>query len=155
MSAPLDLSDADLKGFQPIPAGQYNATIFAAEMQETSGEGKTPKGTPKLSVQFRVSDGEHENARLWGNYVIPPSDYEKAAQLKGMLVRFLVAVGYDEKKLTSGKFNLDVDDLAGRECVVSVKIVPRYGGEEGEMTNNISGVKAAGSKTGGGSPTLV
>lgn len=146
----LDLSGADLKGFDPLPAGSYNATIFSAEMQETSGAGKTPAGTPKLNIRFNVTDEPFVNRVLWGNYVIPPDDYDKAAQLKGMLVRFLTAVGYDEKKLTSGKFNLDLEDLAGRECVVTVKVEPKYGGEEGEMTNAVTGVKPAGSKTSGG-----
>jgi len=145
----LDLSGADLKGFEPIPAGSYNCTVFSAEMGETSGEGKTPAGTPKLNVRFRVSDEPYENRALWGNYVIPPDDYEKAPQLKGMFVRFLTALGYDEKKIVSGKFNLDLEDLAGRECVVTVKVEKKYRGEPGEMTNVVTGVKAAGSSTTG------
>lgn len=144
----LDLSGADLKGFEPVPAGSYPCAIYEASMGETSGQGKTPAGTAKLMVTFRVTEGDYENRRFWGNYVIPPADYEKAATLKGMLVRFLTALGYDEKKLVSGKFNLDVDDLVGKECVVTVKVEPRYGGEEGEMTNSVTGVKPAGSATG-------
>lgn len=145
----LDLSGADLKGFEPVPAGSYPCTIYEATMGETSGQGKLPQGTPKLQITFVVTEGEFAKRRFWGNYVIPPNDYEKAAQLKGMLVRFLVALGYDEKKLTSGKFNLDLEDIQGRECVVTVKIEPRFGGEEGEMTNTVTGVKPAGSPTTG------
>ena len=143
----LDLSGADLKGFEPVPAGSYPCRVYEASKGETGGQGKLPAGTPKLMVTFVVTEGEYESRRFWSNYSIPPADYEKAAQLKGMLVRFLTALGYDEKKLTSGKFNLDVDDLVGRECVVTVKVEPRFGGEEGEMTNAVSGVKPAGSKT--------
>ena len=148
----LDLSGADLEGFKPVPAGSYNCRVFEASMGETSGQGKLPAGTPKLMLTFVVVEGEeHAGRRFWGNYTIPPADYEKAAQLKGMLVRALTALGYDEKKLTSGKFNLDVDDIVGRECVVSVKVEQRYGGEEGEMTNTVTGIKPAGSATGGNS----
>ena len=146
----LDLSGADTKGFEPIPAGSYNCTVFSAEMGETSGQGKTPAGTPKLNVRFRVSDDPYENRALWANYVIPPDDYEKAPQLKGMFVRFLTALGYDEKKIVSGKFNLDLEDLAGRECVVTVKVEPKFGGQPDEMTNTVTGVKPAGSPTVGG-----
>jgi hypothetical protein len=146
----LDLSGADLKGFEPVPAGAYACTVYEASMGEVSGQGKLPAGTPKLQVTFLVSEGEFAGKRrFWGNYAIPPADYEKAPQLKGMLVRFLTALGYDEKKLISGKFNLDVEDIVGRECVVTVKVEPRYGGEEGEMTNTVTGVKPAGSSTAG------
>lgn len=152
----LDLSGAELSNH--VPAGSYNCTVFAAEMQETQGgEGsKLPKGTPKINVQFRISDGPHENKRFFASYVIPPADYEKAPQLKGMLVRFLKGLGYDQKKLTSGKFNLDLEDMAGRECVVTVKVKPKYGSdpEDNEFTNEVTGIKPAGSSTGAGS-TLI
>lgn len=144
----LDLSGADLKGFEPVPAGSYPCKVFEASMGETSGQGKLPAGTPKLMLTFVVTEGDYATRRFWGNYTIPPADYEKAPQLKGMLVRALTALGYDEKKLTSGKFNLDADDIVGRECVVTVKVEPRYGGEEGEMTNSVTGIKPAGSATG-------
>lgn len=144
----LDLSGADLKGFEPVPAGSYPCQVYEASMGEVSGEGVLPAGTPKLMVTFRVTEGEYQNRRFWGNYSIPPADYEKAATLKGMLVRFLTALGYDEKKLVSGKFNLDVDDLVGRECVVTVKVEQKYNAEPGVMTNTITGVKPAGSATG-------
>lgn len=144
----LDLSGADLKGFTPVPAGSYPCRVFEASMGETGGGGKLPQGTPKLMLTFVVTEGEYEKRRFWGNYSIPPNDYENAATLKGMLVRALTALGYDEKKLTSGKFQLDVDDIVGRECVVTVKVEPRFGGEEGEMTNTVTGIKPAGSATG-------
>lgn len=146
----LDLSGADTKGFDVIPSGAYNATVFAAEMQETQGgpAAKLPAGTPKVNVQFRISDGEYENRRVFNSFVIPPADYENAAKLKGMLVRFLVALGYDEKKITSGKFDLDMEDLIGRECTVVVGQKPKYNGAEGEMDNVVKGIKPAGAATG-------
>lgn len=148
----LDLSGADLRGFDPIPAGVYDAVVFKAEMQETKGgpEAKLPAGTPKVNIQFKITDGGEGapffNRRVFSSYVIPPEDYDKdkAAKLKGMLVRFLVAVGYDEKKVQSGKFSLDMDDLTGRDCRVVVALKPKYGGAEGEMDNEVKGVKAAG-----------
>lgn len=151
----LDLSGADLKGFEPVPAGSYPCRVFEASMGETGGAGKLPEGTPKLMVTFVVTEGEYEKRRFWGNYSIPPADYINAPQLKGILVRFLTALGYDQKKLVSGKFNLDVDDIVGKECVVTVKVEPRYGGEEGEMTNTVTGVKAAGSATGNNEAGLI
>lgn len=143
----LDLSGADLKGFDPLPAGQYNAEVFSVKMEETQGGGKLPAGTPRLNVQFRITEGEYENRRVFGGYIIPPNDYEKAAIMKGMFVRFLIAVGYDEKKVTSGKWTFDADDFPGRACVVTVAVEPKRN-DPGEMTNVVKAVKAPGSATG-------
>jgi hypothetical protein len=146
---PLDLSGADVKGFDPIPAGVYDATVFKAEMQETKGgpEAKMPAGTPRLNVQFRLAAEEGEpfyNRRFFTSYTFPPADYDKAkaAKMQGMFVRFLTAIGYEEKKVMGGKFNLDVEDLAGRECRIVVALKPKYGGAEGEFDNEVKGVKS-------------
>lgn len=152
----LDLSGADLKGFDPIPAGQYPAEVFEVKMEETQGgEGaKLPAGTPRVNVQFRITDGEYENRRVFNSYVLPPADYEKAAIMKGMFVRFLIAVGYDEKKVTSGKWTFDADDFPGRACTVTVAQQPKRGGAEGEMVNVVKAVKPAGDTSGGGGGLL-
>lgn len=156
----LDLSGADLKGFDPIPAGVYDAIVVKAEMLETKGgaDAKLPAGTPRLNIQFKIDGGEFDNRRVFTSYTFPPDSYDKAkgAKMKGMFVRFMVALGFDEKKLTSGKFNLDVDEITGRECRVVVALKPKYMGEEGEMDNEVKGVKARGEGGGsGGSGGLI
>lgn len=151
----LDLTGADTSGFAPIDAGTYDAVVFKAEMQETKGGpgSKLPAGTPKLNIQFKITeggeDGKFYNRRQFTSYTFPPADYDKdkAAKMKGMLVRFLTAIGYDEKKVTGGKFNLDIEDLTGRECRIVVALKPKYQGAEGEMDNEVKGVKAAGSSS--------
>lgn len=156
----LDLTGADTSGFDAMDAGTYDAVVFKAEMQETKGgpNAKLPAGTPKLNIQFKITeggeDGKYFNRRQFTSYTFPPADYDKdkAAKMKGMLVRFLVAIGYEEKKVTAGKFNLDVEDLTGRECRIVVAKKPKYQGEPGEMDNEVKGVKAPGSggSSGGG-----
>lgn len=151
----LDLSGADAGGFEAIPSGTYDCVVQEAEWQETKGgqDAKLPAGTPRLNVQFKViqefaKDGTKVlNRRLFNGYTIPPADYdvEKSARMKGMMVNFLKAVGYDEKQITSGKFKLDVTDLTGRECRVVVGQKPKYNGEPGEMDNEVRGVKPVGS----------
>ena len=54
---PLDLSGANTAGFEAVDAGRYNAAV--AEMswdavKNTSGQGKTPAGTPMLKVRFKL-----------------------------------------------------------------------------------------------------
>jgi hypothetical protein len=158
----LDLSGADLKGFEPIPAGVYDAEIFKAEMGETKGgpEAKLPAGTPRLNVQFRIVDGGEGspvyNRRVFTSFNFPDESYDaaKRAKAQGFFVRFMVAIGYDQKKLTNGKFQLDVEDLGGRECRVVVAQKPKYGGVEGEMDNEVKGVKERGEGSGSGSGLL-
>lgn len=158
MSNVLDLSDADTSGFEPLPSGLYDCVVFEAAWAETKGrEGsKLPAGTPMLKIQFKVIDPEFDNRRLFTQFVIPPDSYdkEKAAKMKGMLVRFLTALGYDEKKLTSGKFNLNLDDLQGRECVV-VAGQDKDLVDPTQMTNVVKAIKPAGSKISSGDTSLL
>lgn len=147
----LDLSGADTSGFAPLDPGVYPAVVHEAEMTETKGgpQAKMPEGTPMLKVQFRITDPD-DNHRAFGNYPIPGPDYDKdkAAKLKGNLVNMLVALGYDEKKITSGKFDLDVDDLVGRECDVVLNVKPDHN-DPTEKVQNLRGVKPLGTASGG------
>lgn len=152
----LDLSGADTRGFPPIPSGTYAAEIHEAAMQETKGgpTAKYPAGTPKVNVQFRITqeyaaDGTTKvlNRRVFSGYVLPPeeslkNDPEgKAARTLGMFVRLLIAAGFEEKDVKSKKFHFDVNDLTNRELMVVVGQKPKFGGEEGEMDNEVKGVK--------------
>lgn len=160
MSTPLDLAGADLKGFAALDAGRYNAEVSEMAMdavKNTSGEGAMPAGTPMIKVQFKILDpkigGEpiDQDRRIFSQYIIPPPDYDKkkAATMKGMLARFFIALGDDEKKVTSAKFSPDFEDYIGRPCVLVLSKVPdaTYGDDEG-WKNNIKGVKPAGSAVG-------
>lgn len=157
----LDLSGADLKGFDPVPSGVYAATVYDAEWKETKGgeNAKLPAGTAMLSVQFKIDDvtidgTEYKNRRVFGQYPLPGADAiaagydaDKADKLKGSFVKMLVAIGYDEKKVMGGKFNLDIEDMKGRECTVVVGR-QEYPPNSGEFNNTLKGVKPAGSGTG-------
>lgn len=149
----LDLSGADTSGFDAMPSGRYRCSIFSAEMTETKGSesSKLPAGTPMIKVQWQVhfnvndpEDAQYENRRLFSNYSIPPAGYENEAKLKGMLVRFLVALGYEESEVTGKKFNLDIEDLVGKDADVTVGQKPDYHDPE-VMTNDVKGVRPAGS----------
>jgi hypothetical protein len=161
---PLNLSDADTSGFEAIEAGRYNAEIFEMKMdavKNTSGQGKLPAGTPCVKVQFKLTDEGVENRRVFAQYNLPGEGYDasKAAKMKGMFVRFLTAIGEDEAKVKSAKYNPDFEDFIGRECVVVVNKEPKktQGGEivEGEFNNAVKGVKEAGTLVGSGGGGLL
>lgn len=153
----LDLSNADLSGFEPLEPGRYNAEIFEIKwdtIKNADGQGKMPAGTPLLKVQFRLTDEGVENRRVFSQYVNPPKDYdkEKAAKMKGMIARFFIALGIDEDVVKSKDFDPDFDDLKGTPCVVQVKKEQKRTRQgdpiEGEWNNPVSAVRAAGSLEG-------
>jgi hypothetical protein len=161
---PLDLSGADLKGFDAVDAGRYNAEVFEIKMdavKNTSGTGKMPAGTPMMKVQFKLTDEGVENRRVFQSYVIPPKDYDKskADKLRGMLARFFIALGETEESVLSKKFNPDFEDYIGTECVVIVGKEPKRTSTgdtiEGEYNNPVKGVKPAGSIASEGAGALL
>jgi len=159
MPGPLNLSDADLSGFEPLEPGRYNAEVFEITMdavKNTSGEGKMPAGTPMVKVQFKLTgnDDALENRRVFTQFVIPPKEYDKAkaAKMKGMLARFFIATGDAEEVVLNKEFDPDFEDYKGRACVVVVgkeQKRDRQGNVvEGEYNNPVKGIKPAGSIVG-------
>lgn len=143
MSNVLDLSGANLKGFEPIPSGRYPAHVHDLTMVEVENpDGNLPQGTPGYNVQFRVDGGEYNNRVVFNRYWIPPADYnpEKAATMKGMFARFLMAIGYTEKEITSGKFKFDAEDAIGRECTIVVGVRPANEEKGYEAQNTVRNV---------------
>ena len=156
MSNVLDLSGADLTEFEALPSGQYNATIYEMEPVETAGgpDAKLPAGTPGFKIRFAIQDEPHVGRAVYSNYYIPPAEYDaqKAAKMKGAFARFLIAIGYHEKDVLSGKLKIDdLSDVGGRECVVIIG-PPNL---EGSTFNSVKGVKPAGSKGGSSSGGLI
>lgn len=155
-AGPLNLSDADLKGFEALDPAQYNAVIFEMKMdavKNVSGTGKMPAGTPMIKVQFRITDEVNgsTNRRVFSQYIIPPDNYDekKAQMMKGMLARFFIALGETEEAVRNKKFNPDFEDYIGRECVVVLGKEQKKDQQGNlvadEYNNPVKGVKPAGS----------
>lgn len=127
--ATLDLSGADLKGFDPIPAGTYDAIVVGVEAIEAENpDGRLPMGTPGINVQFKIDGGQYDNRRVWNRYWMPGEGYdeEKKRKTLGMLARFLMAIGNKEEEVTKPGFKLDIEDMINRECKVTVKVDREY-----------------------------
>lgn len=158
----LDLTGADTSTFEAIPAGKYKAIIWDVVWDKTKnpdGTKKMPDGTPMLKVQVRLDNEEHadqeyeldgivtkigKNRTLFGQFVVPPPGYDPdaAAKMKGSIVNFLIAIGYDEKKVKSASFKIVPDDMKQKECCI---IVNRYkypkNDPNGTWQNGITGFK--------------
>lgn len=154
----LNLSDADLKGFEPLEPGRYKAVIHEITIDHTKNDGATPKGTPMIKVQFRINDDSVtppiKNRAVWTQYVVPPKGHDvgKAQKMKGMIARFFIALGDTEEQVRSKDFDPDFEDYKGRECVVTLGKEQKKDREgnviDGEFNNPVKGVKPAGSDTG-------
>ena len=103
--------------YTPIPAGSYNATVFEVKLEQVkSGPNE---GKPRFNIQFRISQGEHENRRVFGYVALyVAGDFWKTQS-------FFSALGYDMK---SGEFKVpEINELLGKPIGIRVKV-----GKDGE-----------------------
>lgn len=165
MTGPLNLSDANLAGFEAVDPGRYNCTVYSMEFDATTNPaGNLPVGSPIIKITYQATEDNPDGVpgrRFWQNLYVPPSDYDekKAQNMKGMIARTFIALGEDEATVVSKKFNIEPDDFIGRECVVQVGKEQKRTREgdpiEGEFNNPVKGVKPAGTApTGNGGGLL-
>jgi len=105
MSPSIDFSE--VKGLEPIPPGNYLATIVKAE------EGVSQKGNPKIDLQWKVVD---EEGNFDGRIVFDTLTFTEKALFR--VKSTLRAVGFD--KDFSGE--IDCDDLIGESAMLLVEI---------------------------------
>ncbi len=126
MSEVLDLSGAKLGQFDVIPSNWYDAVVFQVDDIEIDKEdGKLPMGTPGYNIQFSIDGGEYDNRRVFNRFYFPKQgeyDETKRQTMIGRFADFLVAAGYAEKDITSGKFKFDREEIVGHKLRVSVGI---------------------------------
>jgi len=144
----LNMSQADLKGFEPLPAGTYDATVYEVTMKQTKGSdgAKLPAGTDMLNVQFKIDGGEYDNRRVFRSFIIAPEKvdgkkYDKKPMFDGMLARFFMAIGFEESEVVSSEFEPEFDDLVGRECRVTLAVNPGNPERGWEPSNDVKAVK--------------
>lgn len=114
----------------PVPAGSYNATVF--DIKEEEVRSGPNEGKPRFNVQFRISEGEHENRRVF-SYVplYAGNDAWKAAA-------FFKSLGYDIK---AGNFKVPATaDLLGQPIGVRVKV---GSDQNGQPRNEVGGFDKA------------
>ncbi len=115
---------------EPIPAGSYNATVF--DIKEEQVRSGPNEGKPRFNVQFRISEGEYENRRVF-SYVplYAGNDAWKAAA-------FFKSLGFDVK---AGNFKVPATaDLLGKGIGVRVKVGSDI---NGAPRNEVSGFDKA------------
>jgi len=123
------------QGFDPIPDGDYKATIFDVVPGEYASEAN--KGRPKFDVQFRIAEGEYLNRRLfthiplftvWGPTKKNPDGadafafYDFFGPVQGKTPKEFRAEVKDIVENGDGQLDLPTPgDLLGKELVITVK----------------------------------
>lgn len=110
-------------GFDPLPAGWYNCSIYDIEEKEFRNKGKHP-GDTYLNLELRVSEGDFENRRLFA--MVPL--FERWAPgpktpegFPTLLIPFLEGLGYDLEDVEELEIPED-EDLIGEFITVRVSV---------------------------------
>jgi|TARA_R110000782_G_scaffold24891_6_gene64676 hypothetical protein len=116
--------------FDPVPAGSYNATIYNIEVENVRSGAN--EGKPRFNIQFRISEGQNENRRVF-SYVplyIANDFWKTQAFFKGL--------GVDMK---AGDFTVpEANSLLGKSIGVRVKIGTDM---NGQPRNEVGGFDAS------------
>lgn len=142
-----NLKGSDAKGFDAIPAGQYDAIVYEATETAVKEDstGSLPGGTPGVKLQFKIDGGDYDNRRLFTNLWMAPDGHDKKAVMDNIFAAALVAMGFDEDEVTSGKLKVDYEDFNGREVRLSVG-TKTY---NGEVQNEVKAIRKRSASTAG------
>ena len=127
MSPSIDFSD--VKGFDPIPAGEYVGSVVYAQ------EGTSQSGNPKIDIRWKIESGEFEGRQIFDTLSFHPNALFRVKQA-------LQAFGYEDD--FSGE--VDPSALIGETAALVVTIEQSNGvdanGEPYKPRNSVKKIKA-------------
>lgn len=140
--ATLDLTTADTRGNFMEGGWKDSVVSNITNIVTENPEGNLPLGTPGINVEFTIDGGQYNSRKVWNRYWFPPAEYDaqKRDRSLGLFVRFVVALGYDEKEVKANGFNLEEQkpEMIGKDCQVNTKYDSNYD------NNQVKGVRARG-----------
>ena len=104
----------DVPDYDIIPAGNYRAVVYKGEVRTAGEDAKHPK-SQYIAWEFNILTEGYEKRKQWTNTSLVP-------EARGLLKRFLKGVGYTDEELNTQGFTLDIDEIVGRECMLSVRV---------------------------------
>jgi hypothetical protein len=138
----VDLSGTG-SGFDPIPAGRYQAKITDGELRE-AGPNAKHTGSEYINWEFTISEGEYESRKLWQNTPWSHGDCDcgdwKPGSLFGLKAILKSSGVWTDDELDADDFEFEIDDLIGSDFTLTVA-VRDY---QGEDVNDVKRVKPAG-----------
>lgn len=133
MGITLDFTNVEDNDFAPLPDGIYNATLYDIEV-------KQGKKYPYFKCEYRISNGEFEDRRVWDNLSTSPKALWRLKQVLGRIAPELDL---------SGKLEFDPDSVIGLSCRLKI-VQEEY---KGDMKNKVEDV-LENSGGAGGTPSL-
>jgi hypothetical protein len=110
-------------GFEPLPVGKYNVRVDKAEYGTSQNSGQ-----PKVEVTLKVTNPPKYRGRIiWNHLSLQQQALFRVKQL-------LIALGYPKEEL-EGKIDVDLTDIRGMECTVTVAHKQR---EDGSVQMNVT-----------------
>ena len=130
----MSLDVAESMSFEPLPKGQYKATVDACEL------GESKKGNPMYTVDFVVTEGEHaaRQIRYWLVVVTKNG-------LHWDLPKFCTASGNpwptERTERTTDYYYQVASDLVGKTATITVDVEESEYNGETRKRNNIKKVE--------------
>lgn len=130
----MSLDVAESMSFDPLPKGQYKATVDACEL------GESKKGNPMYTVDFVVTEGEHaaRQIRYWLVMVTKNG-------LHWDLPKFCIASGNpwptERTERTTDYYYRVASDLVGKTATITVDVEESEYNGETRKRNNIKKVE--------------
>jgi hypothetical protein len=128
----VNLTDVESGGFDPIPAGSYQAKVTDGEIRESGPNAKNP-GAEYINWEFTIQGGEFDGRKQWQNTSLLP---QALFSVKGLLE----ATGRFTADQLNGDLDFEIEDVLGAD----VTIVVRQREWDNETRNEVKRVKAAG-----------
>lgn len=127
MGISVDFTNVGDGGFEPLPEGMYEATVFEVEQRIGKDSGK-----PYLNWQFKIQGGDYDGRRAFYMTSLAPNALWKLKQV-------LINLGFDKEDLV-GNFDLDITSLPGLDCTIVIE----HEAYNGEMRDRVINVLPAG-----------
>lgn len=129
MTGPMKVDFSDVKDFDLIAAGNYQAVITDVEQRDSRSS-----EFPYLNWTFTINGSDFNDRKLWGITSLNPKALFSLRDL-------LVATGVPKEALSSGEYELDPQALIGKEIVLTVE----HDTYEGKKRERIKSYGALGS----------
>lgn len=120
-------------GYEPIPAGRYNARITDGEVKEAGPNAKNP-GAEYIHFEFTLTDGEYEGRKVWTNAMLTGKGTFRINEI-------LKCTDIDLSNPEDVDFDIE-DDIIGTECRIRVKVKPET--DEYDASNEVTKVMPLG-----------
>lgn len=117
----VDLTDEDLQGYDPIPAGIYTAKVDASKSEIKSSQA----GNDVVTVAYVITSGEYAGRKILDQFTLTP----KALWRLGA---FLKALGTVER---GGHYTIDTRTWHNKE--IKIKVVQEE--YNGTLRNKVTG----------------